>query len=484
MLLHTRLSLYLKLLAVGTAFVIGLFCLSTIGINTAKVTASASGPTPSNTNAPGENNCTACHTQFPLNSGTGNITITGLPARWTPGQQIPLTITTSQADGVIYGYQLTAIDSLGRRAGTLSVPSMMPQQSQVVTGIVGGESRQYAEHTIDGILPTMFGSKSWAVTWTAPAQRIGPVTLYAAGNASNSDGSTNGDYIYSGTAVSTSGSTAFDFDGDAKTDLSVFRPAPGEWWYLRSSNGGNGAVQFGNSSDKPVPVDFTGDGKTDVAFWRPSTGQWFVLRSEDFSFFAFPFGSNGDIPVPADFDGDGKGDAAVFRPSTVTWFISKSSGGTDIVGFGAAGDKPVVADYDGDSKADIAIFRPNGANGAEWWIRRSTNGTVFATQFGLTSDSPVQGDYTGDGKADIAFWRPSNGNWYILRSEDLSFFAFPFGANGDTPSPGDYDGDGKLDAAVFRSASSTWFANRSTAGVLIQQFGQTGDVPLPSAFVP
>ena len=110
----------------------------------------------------------------------------------------------------------------------------------------------------------------------------------------------------------------FDFDGDSKSDISIFRPGPGEWWVLNSSNGGNFATQFGASTDKIVPVDFTGDGKTDVAYWRPSTGFWFVLRSEDFTFYGFPFGANGDVPAPADYDGDGKADAAVFRPSTAT----------------------------------------------------------------------------------------------------------------------------------------------------------------------
>ncbi|MBK9765712.1 MAG: VCBS repeat-containing protein [Chloracidobacterium sp.] len=277
----------------------------------------------------------------------------------------------------------------------------------------------------------------------------------------------------------------FDLDGDNKTDLSIFRPngAASEWWWLKSSTGGNAALQFGASTDRLVPTDYTGDGKTDVAFWRPSTGQWFVLRSEDFSFYAFPFGATGDVPVPADYDGDGKSDAAVFRESSLTWFISKSSGGTDIVGFGAAGDKPVNADYDGDGKSDIAIFRPAGANGAEWWIRRSSNGNVFATQFGTSTDKTVVGDYTGDGKADIAFWRSSTGFWNILRSEDLTYFAFPFGTTGDFPVPGDYDGDGKFDAGVFRPSNSTWFIQGSTAGTLIQQFGITGDLPVPNAFV-
>ncbi len=275
----------------------------------------------------------------------------------------------------------------------------------------------------------------------------------------------------------------FDFDGDGKTDLAIFRPAPAEWWYLRSGDGQNRAFQFGSSTDKIVPADYTGDGKSDIAFWRPTTGQWFILRSEDSSFFAFPFGSSGDTAVPADYDGDGKADAAVFRPSSLTWFIARSSGGTTIKQFGASGDVPTVADYDGDSKADIAIYRPNAGNGAEWWIDRSSAG-LLALQFGSASDKAVQGDYTGDGKADIAFWRPSTGNWFILRSENLTFFAFPFGAIGDVPVPGDYDGDGKWDVAVFRQSNSTWFAQRSGGATLIQQFGVSGDIPLPSAFVP
>ena len=276
--------------------------------------------------------------------------------------------------------------------------------------------------------------------------------------------------------------TAFDFDGDSKTDLSIYRPggvSGGEWWYLKSSNGGNGATQFGSATDKLVPADYTGDNKTDVAFWRPSTGFWYVLRSDDFSFYAFPFGSSGDVPAPADYDADGKTDAAVFRPSNSTWFISNSSGGTTIQQFGVSGDVPVPADYDGDAKADIAIYRPSLG---QWWLVRSTAGTV-AYQFGTSTDKTVSGDYTGDGKADVAFWRPSTGEWYVLRSENNSFFAFPFGTPTDVPSPGDYDGDGKYDAAVFRPSNSTWFANKSGGGTLIQQFGIAGDLPVPNAFV-
>ena len=276
--------------------------------------------------------------------------------------------------------------------------------------------------------------------------------------------------------------TLFDFDGDHKTDISIFRPSVGEWYYQRSSNGGVYGAQFGSSTDKPVPGDFTGDGRADIAFWRPSTGEWFVLRSEDSTYYAFPFGSTNDIPRPADYDGDGKADAAVYRPSISTWFILRSSdGGVTSVPFGISSDVPVPADYDGDGKADVAIWR---SGPGEWWVYRSSNQTVFAAQFGSSTDKPVPGDYTGDGKADVAFYRPSEGSWYVIRSEDSSYYAFPFGNSTDKPVPADYDGDGRFDAAVFRPSDTNWYILKSTGGVQIQPFGLANDIPLPGANVP
>ncbi|MEO8574360.1 MAG: FG-GAP-like repeat-containing protein [Pyrinomonadaceae bacterium] len=297
----------------------------------------------------------------------------------------------------------------------------------------------------------------------------------AAANAPGGNGTDVG-------AFERGGKSTFDFDGDGKTDIGIFRPnAAGEWWINRSSTGVTFALQFGASTDRITPADYTGDGKTDIAFFRPLSGQWFVLRSEDFSFFALPFGTTGDIPTPADYDADGKADFALFRPSTSIWYISQSSGApTRIFQFGITGDQPVVADYDGDGKADVGIFRPGPR---EWWIQRSTAGSL-AMQFGTSGDKAVQGDYTGDGKTDVAIWRPSTGQWFIVRSEDSSFFGFPFGANGDVPAPGDYDGDGKFDPTVFRPSGATWFIARTTAGTQIVQFGAASDRPIPGAFVP
>ncbi|HEY0461370.1 MAG TPA: VCBS repeat-containing protein [Pyrinomonadaceae bacterium] len=278
------------------------------------------------------------------------------------------------------------------------------------------------------------------------------------------------------------GKAPFDFDGDGKTDISIFRPSVGEWWYLKSSTGDNGALQFGTSSDILVPGDYTGDGKADIAVFRPASGFWYIQRSEDNSFFAFPFGASEDIPAPSDYDGDGKSDAAVFRPSTGTWFILNSSGsGTSIVNFGISEDKPVPADFDGDGKADIAIFRPSDGS---WWYLQSSDQQFKVYRFGVSTDKPVQGDWTGDGKADIAVFRSSSGEWFIQRSEDNSFYSVPFGASGDLAAPGDYDGDGRFDTAVFRPSTANWFVQRSSAGILITSFGTSGDRPIPNAFVP
>ncbi|MCO6510693.1 MAG: VCBS repeat-containing protein, partial [Aridibacter famidurans] len=284
-------------------------------------------------------------------------------------------------------------------------------------------------------------------------------------------------------SLTTPGGAYLDFDGDGKTDVSVFRPSPeppgsaSQWWLLKSADDSTRGLNFGLSSDTPIPADFTGDGKTDIAFFRPSTGEWFVLRSEDDSFFAFPFGANGDVPAPGDFDGDGIDDPAVFRPSIATWFIYRSSDGeVNAVAFGVAEDIPTIADFDGDDVDDIAVFRPSVQ---QWWQLRSSDGPI-GYSFGSPEDKVTVGDYTGDGKADLAFFRPSLSTWYVVRSEDPSFFAFPWGADGDIPAPGDYDGDGTTDPAVYRPSDTTWYILGSTSGFEAVQFGVAGDRPLPS----
>ncbi|HMS10400.1 MAG TPA: M36 family metallopeptidase, partial [Pyrinomonadaceae bacterium] len=115
------------------------------------------------------------------------------------------------------------------------------------------------------------------------------------------------------------GRAAADFDGDGRSDISVFRPSNGVW-YLQQSSAGFAAYSFGISDDTIVPGDFDGDGRADVAVWRSANGTWYLLRSTE-GFTAFQFGAIGDIPAAADYDGDGKTEVAVFRPSSGVWYV-------------------------------------------------------------------------------------------------------------------------------------------------------------------
>ena len=76
-----------------------------------------------------------------------------------------------------------------------------------------------------------------------------------------------------GTASAPNRAAFVDFDGDRKTDISIFRPSSGQWWYSRSSDAQVRALQFGLGTDKIVPADFSGDGKTDIAVRRETTGE-------------------------------------------------------------------------------------------------------------------------------------------------------------------------------------------------------------------
>jgi Reprolysin family propeptide./Reprolysin (M12B) family zinc metalloprotease. len=274
--------------------------------------------------------------------------------------------------------------------------------------------------------------------------------------------------------------TRFDFDGDAKADLSVFRPN-GSFWYIIGSEQNNFTGQaFGTQGDIIAPEDYDGDGRTDLGVFRPSTGSWYLLQSRA-GFAGVQFGTQGDIPVAQDYDGDDKADIALYRPSTGAWYILNSNGNTvSSYFFGIQGDLPAPADFDTDGRADIAVFRPSTGT---WYIQQSLLG-FRAESFGANGDRPVPADFDGDDKADLAIFRPSTGGWYIQQS-GAGFRGQLFGNSLDIPVAADYDGDRRADIAVWRTTTGEWYIlNSSNATIRGQSFGTIGDQPVPAAYVP
>lgn len=292
----------------------------------------------------------------------------------------------------------------------------------------------------------------------------------------------NGLFILDARSVSSPlKNTVSDFDGDGRTDLSVFRPSSGDWHIETSGNSTPGATHFGVAEDIIVPGDYDGDGKSDMAVFRPSSRIWYIQRSTA-GFTAVHFGLGDDIPVAADYDADGKTDIAVWRPSTGIWYIQQSTLGFTARQWGVSGDKPVIGDFEGDGKADIAVWRPS--NGF-WYILQSSSSIPMYESFGLSDDRPLSADFDGNGLTDIAVYRPSTGIWYILDPITRASQSFQFGLSDDIPIPADYDGDSKSDVAVFRPGTNHWYRLNSSNGAFVErQFGQSGDTPSPSSIQP
>ncbi|MBK9215492.1 MAG: VCBS repeat-containing protein [Chloracidobacterium sp.] len=270
--------------------------------------------------------------------------------------------------------------------------------------------------------------------------------------------------------------TSADFDGDGRADISTFRPSEGNWYVQ-----GQSVRQWGVASDTLVPADYDGDRKTDYAVYRSSDGRWYIFNSANSTMRVNVFGLSEDVPTPLDIDGDAKADIAIFRPSTGDWWYARSRfADVGRVHFGQTDDMPATGDYDGDGRSDIAVFRPSTGS---WFVRRTSTGAASGYKWGEAGDKLVPADYDGDGRTDLAVYRPSQGVWYVLTSGTPGFYMFVWGSVTDLPVPADYDGDGRADIGIFRPSDGNWWIMRSSAGVMVQQFGLSDDKPIPAAFI-
>ena len=291
-----------------------------------------------------------------------------------------------------------------------------------------------------------------------------------------------------------------DMNGDGKTDYSVVRNTGGgpggqmTWFTQYNGLAGTQTDAWGISGDFFVPGNYDGDDKTDVAIWRPGpvgSAGWYILQSATSTLRAETFGQSGDDPrVQGDYNGDGHDDIAVYRAGATAgaqsfWYWQQAPGGPIFaVQWGQNGDFPAPGEYDSDGKNDFVVQRNAGGGQARFWALMTTDGMDSAV-FGTPTDVIVPGDYDGDGTTDLAVIRGSGGQilWWVRPSSGAADYATFFGASAtDFPVQGDYDGDGKTDIAIWRPNAdpnnNNFWVNKSTGGILIQEWGQNGDYPV------
>ena len=288
--------------------------------------------------------------------------------------------------------------------------------------------------------------------------------------------------------------TVYDFDGDGRTDITVFRSSDRRFYTRQSLTNTLQANIFGISTDTwfNLTGDFDGDGRGDPVLFRTDSSErlfWAVLQTRTNTVRNVQWGLSSsavdDLAAPADYDGDGTADIAVFRRSTGFWYIIESSTGNPrYEKWGTTGDTAAVGDYDGDGRADLAVIRVEGTSYV-WYIRESSTGSQRVVIWGTNGDffsvfAPI--DIDGDGRQDIAIARPVNGQYLfaVLRSSDGQQTYMTWGKA--TPPEdeivlGDYDGDGKTDIVAIRNVSGQllWQILRSSGGADFIPWGITND---------
>lgn len=154
--------------------------------NHASIINSGGAPT-GKTGAPGESNCTMCHSGN-VNDGStlSSISFSGIDNQYIPGITYDLTLTLNNGS-TKNGFQLVVLDSItNSNSGTLILTDA------VNTQISSANNRDYLNHTSSGNTQT-----SWNFQWTAPSSNVGPIKIYYAYNiAGYPYSNTSGDDIY------------------------------------------------------------------------------------------------------------------------------------------------------------------------------------------------------------------------------------------------------------------------------------------------
>lgn len=156
--------------------------------------------------------CTQCHagTANPVEGWiTSDIPATG----YMPGETYTITATGSHEAVVKFGFEVTAEDNNDAKTGTFIVTNaaenILTNNDAAIT------------HQSDGTNPTG-DMRIWTFDWTAPTESTGDITFYGAFNATNGDGGTSGDVVYTSNYTVMEHQVGINEFGNEEIAVSIF----------------------------------------------------------------------------------------------------------------------------------------------------------------------------------------------------------------------------------------------------------------------
>ncbi len=151
----------------------------------------AAGALAGKTGAPGDANCTQCHSGQ-TQDGTAQHTFTVLEGlnpitNYVPGNTYNVSLQLATHD-VKEGFEAIVLDTQNdAMAGSFT------GNNGVGTQIVSAGGKDYATHTSGS---NSSSNQFWIWEWTAPATNVGPVKFYVASAKANGNGNNSGDVIF------------------------------------------------------------------------------------------------------------------------------------------------------------------------------------------------------------------------------------------------------------------------------------------------
>jgi len=219
-----------------------------------------------------------------------------------------------------------------------------------------------------------------------------------------------------------------DFNGDGRDDLFLYRPGTGAAFMARSNGDGtftavhavgdngpaapNGIANYDllSVNDRAIAFNYNGDGREDLFIYRPGRGAMAVIRWTGGGNFqavnrtqdngaappngiaGFDLLSTRDRVLPMNYDGNARDDLFLYRPGTGAAWVAQSQGNGQFQGVYRVGDngpaspngiggfdlldgddQVLIFDYNGDGRDDLFLYRPGA--GAAWVVRSDGDGT-------------------------------------------------------------------------------------------------------------